>query len=161
MVLVLAGALAVAAVAVVAITSLGGSSAHKAATSSTAKVVTHARVTHARSRPRPAPKTAAVNPAETSVTVLNGTETTGLAHRVSGELQQTGYSHATALNGRPAGSGQVTVVEYASGHQSEAQSVARSLSVTHVQLMESEVATLANSANVVVIVGADKASSGP
>ena len=64
----------------------------------------------------PAPR--AGNPAETSVAVLNGTGTTGLAHRISGNLHQSGYSKATALNGRPPGANQVTVVEYASGHRS-------------------------------------------
>ena len=87
--------------------------------------------------------------------VLNGTETTGLAHRVSSALQQRGYSQANALNGHPPGSGQVTVVEYASGHQAEAEGVARTLSVKDVQPLEAAVAGLAGSAQVVVVVGTD------
>ncbi len=51
------------------------------------------------------------------------------------------------------------MVEYASGHQADAEGVARSLSVTQVQPMESAVAALAGSAKVVVIVGADKATT--
>jgi len=90
------------------------------------------------------------------VVVLNATETTGLAARTASGLHQSGYSQATALAGRPPGSGEVTVVQYASGHQAEAESVAHSLSVTHVQAIESPVAALAGSAKVVVIVGADK-----
>lgn len=95
------------------------------------------------------------NAAETTVAVLNGTETTGLAHRVSTALQRRGYSQANALNGRPPGVGQETVVEYASGHQAEAEGVARSLSVKQVQPLEAGVAGLAGSAQVVVIVGAN------
>jgi len=101
------------------------------------------------------------NAGEISVSVLNGTETTGLAHRVSAQLQQSGYSQAAALSGRPAGSGQSTVVEYVSGHRSDAEAVARSLGVTQVQAMEPSVTALAGSANVAVIVGADKAAASP
>ena len=93
--------------------------------------------------------------------MLNATEAEGLAHRTASELQQNGYSQAAALNGRPPGSGQVTVVEYVGGHQAEAEGVARSLSVTHVLPIEAGVSALAGSANVVVIVGADKAASSP
>ncbi len=93
--------------------------------------------------------------------MLNGTETTGLAHRAASELQTSGYSQAVALSGRPPGSGLVTVVEYAGGHRAEAEGVAHSISVTHVQPIEAAVAALAGSANVVVIVGADKATSSP
>jgi hypothetical protein len=95
------------------------------------------------------------------VAVLNGTGTTGLAHRVSGELRSQGFSKATALNGRPPGANQVTVVEYASGHQAQAQGVARSLGVSQAQPIEGTVASLAGSATVVVIVGLDKASTSP
>ena len=93
--------------------------------------------------------------------VLNGTETTGLAHHISAELQQSGYSQATALNGRPPGANQVTVVEYASGHQAEASGVAHSL-VGDARAADGIVGgALAGSANVVVIVGHDKAAVEP
>jgi hypothetical protein len=156
----------VLAAVVLALTSLGGSSG-KSATSSTAGTVASAGKTrstaHRRASSKPASKAGspAANPAETTVAVLNATETTGLAHRISGDLQQGGYSQAQALNGRPPGTGQVSVVEYASGHQAEAEGVARSLSVKKVQPLESAVAALAGSAQVVVIVGADKATTVP
>ena len=82
-----------------------------------------------------------------------------LAHNVSDSLRQSGYAQATALNGRPPGANQVTVVEYAPGHRADAEGVARSLAVTQVQPMESATAALAGSATVVVVVGLDKASS--
>jgi hypothetical protein len=152
------------AVIVLVITSLGGSSKKgQSATVSSAQrspsaghSKTRRRATSKQSKGTPAP-----NAAETNVAVLNGTETTGLAHRVSGNLQQRGYSQATALSGRPPGANQVTTVEYASGHQGEAQGVASSLSVSQVQPMEAAVASLAGSAKVVVIVGADKAATVP
>lgn len=101
------------------------------------------------------------NAAGTTVVVLNGTGTTGLAHRVSSELRQGGYTKASALNGRPPGANQVTVVEYASGHRSDAQGVAHTLGVTQAQPMEGTVSSLAGSAPVVVIVGLDKAATVP
>jgi hypothetical protein len=93
--------------------------------------------------------------------VLNGTETTGLAHRVSASLQQHGYSQAAALSGRPPGADQTTMVQYAAGHQAEAESVAQSLSIAQVQPLEATVAALSGAAKVVVVVGADKAATSP
>jgi hypothetical protein len=91
------------------------------------------------------------------VAVLNGTNTTGLAHRLSASLQQSGYSQATALSGTPPGSHQATVVEYAAGDRADAKRLAQALKVSEVQPLESSVATLAGGATVVVIAGMDKA----
>jgi hypothetical protein len=112
----------------------------------------------AHAKPSASGAAATTNPAETVVDVLNATNTTGLAHRVAGDLQRSGYSQATALAGRPSGSNQVTVVQYASGHQGDARAVAHSISTTQVQPLEGSVAALAPAASVVVIVGADRAS---
>jgi len=162
------GGAIVAAVAIVAaITSLGGSSPSKSATipavSTSANGARTRSTAHHGTSSKPAAKAPApaASPAETTVAVLNGTETTGLAHHISAHLQQSGYSQSTALGGHPPGANQVTVVEYASGHQAEAEGVARSLAVTHVQPLETAVGSLAGSATVVVIVGADKAATVP
>ena len=90
--------------------------------------------------------------------VLNGTEEEGLAARTATQLQQGGYAKAAALHGKPPGTGQLSVVEYTAGHRAEAEAVAHSVSVTHVLPIEAAVTADAGSANVVVIVGADKAS---
>jgi hypothetical protein len=102
---------------------------------------------------------AAVSPAETHVVVLNGTETTGLAHRISANLQQSGYTQSAALDARPAGRS-TSVVEYASGHNTEAQHVAQTLGIAQVQPLESAVTPLVEGATVVVIAGADQAALG-
>jgi hypothetical protein len=158
--LIVAGVLVVAVAAVVAVTSLGGSSSPKHATSGATTTASRTPTTHAKhsthKAAKSAPKAPAVSPAETSVAVLNATEAEGLAHRTASALQQGGYSQAEALSGKPPGSGQVSVVEYTSGHQAEAEGVARSASITHVLPIEAAVTALAGSANVVVIVGADK-----
>jgi hypothetical protein len=98
-------------------------------------------------------------PGELAVTVLNGTESEGLARRVASELQQGGYSQAAAAFGRPPGANEATVVEYASGHQADAEALAHSLSVSHVLPVEQAVSALAPSAKVVVVVGTDKATT--
>jgi hypothetical protein len=144
----------------VLLTKGGGGSPGKTATSTTvssSSQVTTTAKTHQKKASRPTVK--AAPPAETPVSVLNGTETTGLAHRISSSLQQSGYSQAAALTGRPPGANEVTVVEYATGHKADAEGVAHTLSVSNVQPEEQAVAVLAGSASVVVIVGADKAKA--
>jgi hypothetical protein len=161
MALIAGGVLVVAAAVVVALTSLGGSTGGKkaatnAATTTAQRAATHAAKHAHKAASKPAPKAPAVSPAETTVAVLNATEAEGLARRWASTLQQNGYSQATALYGKPPGSDQVSVIEYASGHQAEAEGVAHSISVAHVLPIEAAVTALAGSANVVVIVGADK-----
>ena len=160
------GGVALAAVAAAAVIASTGGSANTKSPSTSASVRVSTVTTHTSHRPtttKPAAKAEppAASPAETGVVVLNGTETPNLAHRASAELQQGGYTQSTALNGRPPGANQVTVVEYAGGHRGDAEGVAHSLSVTRVQPLEPGVAALAGSATVVVIVGADRAASVP
>jgi hypothetical protein len=160
----LACLLAVAAVVVLAVSALGGGSSGKTGSTSSAgngasATTTSSSAKHKASRTKTTGHV--VSAADTTITVLNGTETAGLAHQVSANLQQRGYSQAAALAGRPPGANQVTVVEYASGHQPEAETVAHALAVQKVQPLESAVSSLAGTAKVVVIVGADKATTGP
>jgi hypothetical protein len=167
-VLIVGGVLVGVAVLVVLLSSVwggssGGRSVSNGAARSASTARTHARATHARASGGASTRSAATarSAAETNVVVLNGTGTTGLAHRVSTELRQSGYSRATPLGGRPPGANQVTVVEYASGHQAQAERVARSLGVAQAQPMEATVASLSGSATVTVIVGLDKAATVP
>jgi hypothetical protein len=162
-VLILAAVAAVVIVAVVAVTSLGSSSGKGQSSSTT--TASHSGHSGGHSHPGASgngqasePQTPSVSPAETQVAVLNGTNTTGLAHRLSANLQQSGYSQATPLDGTPPGTRQTTVVQYASGHRAEAEQVAQALDVSTVQPMESAVTPLVGSSTVVVIAGMDKAS---
>jgi len=154
------GAIVVGAAAAIALGSMGGSASHHKTASTTASTRhipahhAHTHVTHASAPP-------ATPPAETSVAVLNATEAEGLAHRTAIALQQSGYSQAQALSGQPPGSGQVSVVEYVSGHRAEAEGVAHSLTITHVLPIEAGVTALTGSANVVVILGADRVGQSP
>ena len=81
-----------------------------------------------------------------TVTVLNGTETEGLAHRTAASLQRDGYSQATPLGGKPTAPANPPSVEYAPGQRTDAEEVARALSVRTVQPLEESVSALADSA---------------
>jgi hypothetical protein len=164
--LIAGAALAVVAVVVVAIVGLSGSSSKPGqgagGTVTGGEVVSASKAAKKHARPSHTGASSTAAPAaQARVVVLNGTESAGLAHRVSGKLRQSGYSLATAQSGHPPGSNQVSVVEYASGHRADAEGVARAAGVTQVQPMEASVASLSGSAAVVVIVGLDKAATGP
>jgi hypothetical protein len=104
------------------------------------------------------PSAVSSNPSETAVVVLNGTSTPDLAHHLASDLRQGGYTLAAASTGVPPGTHPTTVVEYTSGHRADAKAVAKALDVTQVQAIESTIASLASSATVVVLAGADQAS---
>jgi hypothetical protein len=146
-VLIIGGVLAGVAAVVLVVSSLTGGSSTSSAPSAASSAAGGA-------------SNRALSPAQMNVAVLNGTSTNGLAHLVSGELRQNGYSRAAPLTGHPPGANQLTAVQYASGHRADAQAVARSLGVAQVKPIEAGVASLSRSATVVVIVGADRASSG-
>lgn len=96
-----------------------------------------------------------------AVTVLNGTETEGLAHHFAAQLRSKGYTHAAALQGRPPGTNEESTVEYATGERTAAERVAHAISVSHVAPLEGGVAPLGAGAQVVVIIGANAAATSP
>jgi hypothetical protein len=93
-----------------------------------------------------------------NVAVLNGTGTAGLAHHLASDLQQSGYARAAALAGVPPGTHSTTIVQYAHGRRADAQAVAKALNASQVQAIEPSIASLASSATVVVLAGADQAA---
>ncbi|HXP99812.1 MAG TPA: LytR C-terminal domain-containing protein [Solirubrobacteraceae bacterium] len=148
--LVVGGVVALVVVVALAFTLLKGGGGGAPATHSTPPANAHAAT---------APKATVSNPAELAVTVLNGTETTGLAHHLAAALQQGGYAHASASAAVPPGGAHAnTVVEYVSGHRADGQAVAKALNVTNVQAIEGSVASLTSGATVVVVAGADQAA---
>jgi LytR cell envelope-related transcriptional attenuator len=142
-------AVAVAVVAVAVLDSSSGSSKGGASAGSG----DHGRGAHTRA------SSSVTSPASVHVAVLNGTNATGLAHRLSASLQQSGYTQALALDGTPPGEHPTSVVEYAPGDAGEAGRVAQVLSVSQVQPLESSIAALASGSGVVVVAGLDKAGS--
>jgi len=105
--------------------------------------------------PSAGPRAGAVNPADVTVAVLNGTSTPGLAGRVSDDVRVNGFRLGTVSNSaRPY---QQTVVMYASGELRAARKLARDLGVQPVQPVDRATRRIAGDADVVVIAGADRA----
>ena len=146
---------------VVLVSSAGGGSTNHGTSSTTtvSKVTGSHHSSHSKGGSTHSGLSAAAKAAMT-LTVLNGTETEGLAHRTAAQLQRDGYSQATPLGGKPGGPNQSTVVEYAPGQRADAEEVARALSVGTVQPLEESVSALADSAQVVLIMGADAGATG-
>jgi hypothetical protein len=151
--LVVGGLLVAVAVAVVAVATLGSSSGSGSGHGAAPRSGHHRRGARTRA------SAGAADPASVHVAVLNGTNATGLAHRLSASLQQSGYSQAVALQGTPPGEHQTSVVEYAPGDQTEAKRVSQAVSVSQVQPLEAAVGGLAPGASVVVVAGLDKAGT--
>jgi hypothetical protein len=104
-------------------------------------------------------KNAAPNtPAETNVAVLNGTTYTGLAGQIADRVSQEGGFErgATETNTRDQ-TLQTSTVYYADGFRPQARAVARLLSATDIEPIDSDTQALAPDADVVVLAGADQA----
>jgi hypothetical protein len=158
--MIVAGVLIAVVVIVVAISKLGGSSSSGTATTPVVSADGgHSSKKTSSSHTATEASEPAASPSETSVTVLNGTETPDLAHHLAEGLRQDGYTRAVALGGTPPGAHPVSVVEYASGHRAEADAVAKAASVSDVKAMEGSVAALSSGANIVLVVGADRAAA--
>ncbi len=102
------------------------------------------------------PRAAAIDPADVTVAVLNGTAVTGLAGKVGSDVESRGFALGTVTNTDPGF--ELTTVLYVQGQKPAAQKVARGLGVEEVAEAEREVRTLAgDDADVIVIAGEDRA----
>jgi hypothetical protein len=97
----------------------------------------------------------ATRPGDITVSVLNGTSVPGLAAQVGDRIEADGFTLGTVSNAsgpqRPD-----SVAMYAVGHQRDARSVARKLSIRAVQLIDAQSQAIAGDATVVVVVGSDQ-----
>ncbi|HVR04683.1 MAG TPA: LytR C-terminal domain-containing protein [Solirubrobacteraceae bacterium] len=151
--LLVGGAVVVVAVVVGVLLSLGGGGGSPSgAGSHTARSASRARA-HAHGAAHVA------GPAETRVVVLNSTETNGLAHSLSANLRRSGYARAAASSARPPTALSTSVVQYAAGHDAEAQHVGQTLGIAQVEPLEGSIASLVGSATVVVIAGTDQSGA--
>jgi len=93
--------------------------------------------------------------ADVEVAVLNGTAVAGLAATVGGDVESNGYELGVVANSEtPAAE---TQVFFERGHEDEAKAVARTLGVDSVAAVDAESSELAKGADVVVLVGEDRA----
>jgi hypothetical protein len=156
--LLLVGGAVVAIVVVLLVVVLGSGGSSPSAGSSGAKLSSSTSSAAHSSTSAAPPVEVASAPAETHVVVLNATETAGLAHRLSTNLQQSGYTLAQPLDGTPKGHS-ASVVEYAPGHHADAEHVAQTLGISQVQPLESAIVAMSSGASVVVVAAGEQSAS--
>jgi LytR cell envelope-related transcriptional attenuator len=100
---------------------------------------------------------AVVKPSEIEVTVLNGTAVPGLAATYGDMVERKGYRLGAVTNSTT--SFEDSAVMFAPGNAPEARRVARSLGISEVRSMTSDIAAVSAGAPVSVVVGEDNASS--
>jgi hypothetical protein len=106
---------------------------------------------------QPATKAGAIDPAQVSVAVLNGTSVGGLGAKVGDDVEANGFNlGAVTTSSEPFAQ---TVVMFEDGHEREARRVARDLGVDPVQPIDRAAQRVAEGADVVVIAGDDRASA--
>jgi hypothetical protein len=145
-----------AVVALLLVLTSGNGGSTQAASSSTP--ASNAPTTHHNRSSRP--KT--FNPATVTVTVLNGTATSGLAHRISTKLTAAGFKPGTVAGASDA-TRTATVVSYYPSHDQDALQVAKLLKLGSASVQRIDASTQAIAcpppsqcaATVVVTVGAD------
>jgi hypothetical protein len=92
----------------------------------------------------------------TTVAVLNGTTTTGLARSVADKVGQGGFTIGPVTDAADQAQ-QASKVEYASGQQEAARAVAKQIGAKQIVAINQVDATTAGGAKVVVVVGQDLA----
>jgi hypothetical protein len=108
------------------------------------------------SKDKKSSKPKAVVPGDVTVSVLNGTTATGLAHSYGTKLEHFGFNVGNLVTARQ---GQVaeSVVLFAPGSNREARAVADKLHINNIEPADSDSRSQGGSAGVIVVVGADKA----
>ena len=100
--------------------------------------------------------TPAVDPAQVTVAVLNGTTVEGLARTIGDEIQAAGFQLGNVTNAADQGERAESAALYAPDHKADARAVARKLKISQIEPIDAESQTLAGDATVVVIVGLDQ-----
>lgn len=101
------------------------------------------------------PDRSPVNPADVTVSVLNGTTIPGLAAQIGDRVEAAGFQLGNVDNSADQGARNESVVLYAEGAEREAQVVQRRLNINQREPMDPESQALAGDATVVVITGPD------
>ena len=99
----------------------------------------------------------AVNPANVTVAVLNGTTVPGLAATIMDQAEEAGFRAGTVANFLPNQQLGESVVQYTPGHERDAAAVSRRLGIAQREAVNPSSQELAGDATVVLLVGADKA----
>jgi hypothetical protein len=100
---------------------------------------------------------AKINPSEVEVAVLNGTAVPGLAATFGDKVEGKNFQLGPVTNSSSSFS--ESVVMFRRGHKPEARKVSKALSIPNLELMSSEIESVAAGADVAVIVGEDNAAA--
>jgi LytR cell envelope-related transcriptional attenuator len=147
----LAGVLLVVVVARAALTHDGGDGADREDRSARAEIKDDNKASRGAERAAPA-----VNPAEVTVAVLNGTTVPGLAAALRDRVVAAGFGKGI-INDFPDQGLTSSVVQYAPGGEAAARAVGRALGIDRVEPLGDTGRALAGDAAVVVIAGVDSA----
>jgi LytR cell envelope-related transcriptional attenuator len=105
---------------------------------------------------KPKHTSAAIKPGNVTVAVLNGTTVPGLAAALRDQIAAAGFKKG-AIDVFSDQQLTQSVVQYAPGHEAEAQAVGRMLGISQREPVTANSRALAGDATVIVIAGADKA----
>ena len=97
----------------------------------------------------------AIDPADVTVAILNGTSVNGLAGKVGSDVASSGFKLGAVTNTTPGFA--KTEVLYANGQKRAAQKVAKDLGIHGVKPVDRDSRKLAGGADVIVIAGEDRA----
>jgi hypothetical protein len=101
-----------------------------------------------------------VNPADVTVTVVNGTTIPNLARDTASKLSAIGFQIGNKVTGTGTLAAAESVVEYKPGAEDEAHAVATKLDISQKQPADADALAQAGPAQVIVVLGADQAPGG-
>jgi LytR cell envelope-related transcriptional attenuator len=101
------------------------------------------------------PPAAPINPADVTVSVLNGTTVPGLAASIADRVEANGFVAGNIDNSPDQGARNESVVLFAPGAEREAVAVARRLGISQREPIDAESRAIAGDASVVVVAGPD------
>jgi hypothetical protein len=101
-----------------------------------------------------------VNPADVTVTVVNGTSIPNLARDTASKLSAIGFQIGNKVTGTGSLAAAESVVEYKPGHEAEARAVAAKLNINQKQPADADALAQAGVAQIIVVLGADQAPGG-
>ena len=106
-----------------------------------------------------APGAAALTPETTNVAVLNGTTIPGLASTEKDKIVSAGFKGKVTTGNNTDQARATSQVMYGtrSGARTQARTIARKLDIATIQRLDADTRDLSSNADVVVIVGQDKA----
>jgi hypothetical protein len=102
----------------------------------------------------------AVNPADVTITVVNGTTIPNLARDTATKLSAMGFQIGNKVTGTGSLAAAESVVQYKPGAENEARYVAAKLDISNRQPADPDAIAQAGVAQVIVVLGADQAPGG-